>query len=91
MSEEAETKLAAWRQTRGLTLREVGDLAGLSTAMVSRLERGQRWPSVDLKVRMSRRLGARITDLFDPDERPPKGLAPATGEVVTLADLLATN
>jgi transcriptional regulator with XRE-family HTH domain len=61
------TRLADWRRANGLTLAEVADLVGISTPMVSRLERGERRASPQLKVAMARRLGATVSDLFEPE------------------------
>ena len=59
------TKLRSWRESAELSLGEVGGLTGVSIAMLSRLERGQRRASPKLKVQMARRLGVRIPDLFE--------------------------
>jgi transcriptional regulator with XRE-family HTH domain len=59
------TKLRSWRESADLSLGEVGGLTGVSIAMLSRLERGQRRASPRLKVQMARRLGVQIPDLFE--------------------------
>jgi transcriptional regulator with XRE-family HTH domain len=59
------TKLLGWRIGRGWTQDEVADLAGLSKAYISRLERGERCATPATKVEMARRLGAPVGDLFD--------------------------
>jgi transcriptional regulator with XRE-family HTH domain len=59
------TRLRSWRRRRGLTLLEVADLTGLSVPMLSRLERGERRVRPETKVRIARRLGVRIADLFE--------------------------
>ena len=59
------TKLRSWRESADLSLGEVGGLTGVSIAMLSRLERGQRRASPKLKVQMARRLGVQIPDLFE--------------------------
>lgn len=65
--ERTESKLRAWRTEKGWTLAEVAGLAGLSESMISYLERGEKRLSPDAKIRMARRLGARVQDLFDVD------------------------
>lgn len=65
MSERLITPLRRWRATEGLTLDEVSDLTGFSTAMLSRAERGERVFSPRAKVRVARALGCRIGDLFE--------------------------
>lgn len=59
------TRLRQWRSDAGWSLQEVSDLVGCSTAMVSRLERGQRNASPGLRVQMARRLGVAVGALFD--------------------------
>jgi transcriptional regulator with XRE-family HTH domain len=59
------TKLRSWRESAELSLGEVGGLTGVSIAMLSRLERGQRRASPKLKIQMARRLGVQIPDLFE--------------------------
>jgi transcriptional regulator with XRE-family HTH domain len=59
------TKLLNWRIDRGWTQDEVADLAGLSKAYISRLERGERCATPAIKVEMARRLGAPISELFE--------------------------
>jgi transcriptional regulator with XRE-family HTH domain len=65
MEELAVTRLRNWRESAELSLGEVGGLTGVSIAMLSRLERGQRRASPRLKVQMARRLGVQIPDLFE--------------------------
>lgn len=64
------SRLRRWRESAGLSLGEVAGLTGASIAMLSRLERGQRRASPQLKVQMSRRLGVPICDLFDVEPIP---------------------
>ena len=65
--ERLNNRLRLWRVNEGLSLTEVSDLTGYSPAMLSRAERGERLFSPLAKVRVARRLGVRISDLFDPD------------------------
>lgn len=65
MSQRLNSELAAWRRSRGLTLREVSDLTGVSVSMLSRVERGEREMSPITKLHLSRRLGIRERDVFD--------------------------
>ena len=62
------TPLRAWRLAHGLSLQEVSDLCGISPSMLSRVERGQTQLSPLTKVKVARRLGARIRDLFQIEE-----------------------
>lgn len=59
------SRLRQWRDSKGFTLDEVSGLCGLSPTYLSRLERGERKLGPDKKVEISRRLGAKVIDLFD--------------------------
>jgi transcriptional regulator with XRE-family HTH domain len=65
LTADEATRLAAWRLEIGYTLAELSDLTGFSTAMLSRAERGQRVFSPAAKVRIARRLGVSVSDLFE--------------------------
>lgn len=62
-----KTRLRLWRIDQGYTQEEVADLAGISEAFLSRLERGERQIAPKTKVRVARRLGVRVADLFEPE------------------------
>lgn len=63
-----KSKLRRWRLSRRLSLQDVSDLTGLSVAMLSRVERGERRLSPITRVSFARCLGVRVRDLFDPQE-----------------------
>jgi transcriptional regulator with XRE-family HTH domain len=46
----------------------MADLTGLSKSMLSRVERGERELAPMTKVRVARRLGVRVSDLFTVEE-----------------------
>ena len=58
-------RLRAWRVAHDLTLLEVADIVGVSEGMLSRLERGERGASPLTRIRIARRLGIRVSDLWD--------------------------
>lgn len=60
-----KTRLRLWRIDNGYTQEEIADLAGISEAYLSRLERGERQIAPKTKVQVARRLGVRVSDLFD--------------------------
>ena len=60
------TKLRSARKTRGLTLDQVAQAAGLTKGFVSRLERDDVSPSVASLVTVCDVLGLRVGELFDP-------------------------
>jgi transcriptional regulator with XRE-family HTH domain len=67
MKAQLSSRFRIWRVDAGLTQEEVADLTGYSVAMISRVERGERQLRPEAKVRLSRRLGVRVADLFEPD------------------------
>lgn len=67
MRSELTNRLRLWRVDAGLTLDEVADLTGMSKAMLSRAERGERQLSPMAKVKLARRLGVRVGELFEPE------------------------
>ena len=62
------SRLRQWRLDQDLTLEEVSALTGISTAMLSRVERGQRQLAPLTRVQVSRRLGVPLRDLFDTED-----------------------
>lgn len=64
----AETALRRWRRDHRLSLSETSGLTGYSASGLSRIETGQRRPSVETKLRISRRLGVRVGELFPVEE-----------------------
>jgi transcriptional regulator with XRE-family HTH domain len=67
------SRLRRWRLDHGLTLDEVAALTGVSEAMVSRVERGERQLAPATKVLVARRLGAKLGELFDIEPLPDVG------------------
>jgi transcriptional regulator with XRE-family HTH domain len=49
-------------------LADIAGLTGYSEAMLSRAERGEPVFSAMARVRVARRLGVPVADLFDPDD-----------------------
>lgn len=71
-SERLKTPLWQWRDRQGLTLAEVSDLTGLSIAMLSLVERGERQLAPLTRVKVARRLGVSVRELFEPDPIEPE-------------------
>jgi transcriptional regulator with XRE-family HTH domain len=69
--------LGKWRSDEGLTLAEVSGLTGLSVAMLSLVERGERQLAPLTKVMVARRLGVPIAELFEVEELPAEKVAVA--------------
>ena len=57
--------LRRWRHEQDLSLNEVSDLTGVSVATLSRVERGQRSLAPLTRVKVARRLGVAVRDLFE--------------------------
>jgi transcriptional regulator with XRE-family HTH domain len=68
LKKQLGNRLRLWRLEKGFLLEDVAGLTGLSVAMVSRVERGERQLRPETKVRIARRLGVRLADLFDVEE-----------------------
>ena len=62
------SRFRRWRKDHGLSQHEVADLTGLSQPTISNVESGSRTLAPMTKVKVARRLGARISDLFDVEE-----------------------
>lgn len=52
------------RQTRGLTLQDLADVSGLSTSMLSLVERGRASPSIGSLIVIASALGVAMSDLL---------------------------
>lgn len=77
MSEDLETvlgavgpRLRAIRQDRGMTLERLSEVTGVSLSTLSRLESGQRRPSLELLLPLARAYGVRLDELVG---APPTG------------------
>jgi transcriptional regulator with XRE-family HTH domain len=57
-------KLAAWCDSKGWTLTDAAGLTGYSPSYMSLIANGKRPLSPTAKVRIARRLGARVAELF---------------------------
>lgn len=61
------------RRERGMTLEGLAALAGTSAAHLSRLESGERQPSLDGLLRLALGLGVPFSELFEEPEEPEPG------------------
>jgi transcriptional regulator with XRE-family HTH domain len=67
------------RQKRGLSGRQLAQLAGVTSAFISQIERGQATPSISTLLRLTSALEITIGDLFDVEQ-------PSTGAVLKRED-----
>lgn len=63
-------RLRRWRVENDLTLEDVSGLTGISVSMLSRVERGHKQMAPLTRVRVARRLGAPVADLFEVELLP---------------------
>lgn len=59
-------RLAEWCAAQGWTLTDAAGLTGYSLSYMSLVARGKREVGPAAKVRIAKRLGARVSDLFPP-------------------------
>jgi transcriptional regulator with XRE-family HTH domain len=63
-------QVRALRRERGLTLKALGQRAGLSHPFLSQVERGLAWPSVGSVQRIAHALEVPVAQLWSPPRRP---------------------
>lgn len=63
--------LRSWRERRGWSLRQLGELSGVSYVTIQRIEAGTMSPTVATLAKLARALGITARDLL-PTERPRK-------------------
>ncbi len=66
------SRLRAVRNSRGWTLDELAERAGMSASTLSRLESGKRQASLELLVPLTKQLGIRVDDLITLDAPDPR-------------------
>src|SRR3954454_20445199 len=74
-------RLRTLRQQRGDTLAQLSAATGISVSTLSRLESGDRRPTLELLLPLARAHQVPLDELVDapPTGRPPGALAPPTG------------
>jgi len=73
-------KVRRARRERGMTLEGLAAAAGTSAAHLSRLESGERQPSLDSALRLAMGLGVPFSELFEEPEEPGLGTVVRGGE-----------
>lgn len=73
------------RRTAGLSLRELSARSGLSTALLSQLERGLANPTVEVLAGLAQTLGMSFADLSRVPLHDPQVLGPLEGDATTVA------
>jgi len=64
-------KLKALREQKGLSLKELADLTGFSTALLSQMENHLVSPSLGTMIKLAKALGVRVGDFFGETEGEP--------------------
>lgn len=59
-----KNRLAFYRRRRGVGLRELARRVGLNAGYLSRIEHGERWPTLQMRRRISLRLRAGYSRVF---------------------------
>ncbi|GJL96021.1 MAG: transcriptional regulator [Hyphococcus sp.] len=67
---EIGSKIRALRQKKGMGLVQLGQHSGLSTAMLSKIERGQNFPTLPTLLRIAMVFGVGLDHFFAQDQRP---------------------
>src|SRR5918998_2886152 len=63
------SRVRALRRRRGLTLEDLAGLSGVSRAMISKLERGEKNPTLVVAARLAEGLGVTLSRLAGMEER----------------------
>jgi transcriptional regulator with XRE-family HTH domain len=87
--ENVGPRLRALRQEQGATLAELSERTGISVSTLSRLESGQRRPTLELLLPLARAHGVALDDLVDarPTDDPRVDLRPVDRGGVTTVPL----
>jgi len=70
------------RKERGLTLEELAEVSGVSRAMISKLERGEKNPTLVIAARLAEGLGVSLSRLAGVEERREVVVVPKEGRMV---------
>src|SRR5918993_3048639 len=70
------------RRRRGLTLEELAGFSGVSRAMISKLERGEKTPTLVIAARLAEGLGVSLSRLAGVEERREVVLVPRERRMV---------
>lgn len=80
-------KVRALRQEKGLALADLGAHSGLSSGMLSKIERGQVFPTLPTLLRIALVFGVGLDHFFRPDEERPMFEITRAGDRLALPDL----
>ena len=66
------TLLRHWREKRGLSVRQLGELTGVSFVTIVRIENGRMSPTVALLEKLAKGLGIGVREFFPVEKRRPR-------------------
>lgn len=81
-SERLGERVRTMRRGAGLTLDELAERAGVSRAMLSKVERGEKNPTLVVAARISEGLGVTLTQLIETEKRGSVVVLPRAGRRV---------
>ncbi|HET7271716.1 MAG TPA: XRE family transcriptional regulator [Rubrobacter sp.] len=70
------------RSRRGLTLNKLAELSGVSRAMISKLERGEKNPTLVVAAKLAEGLGVTLSQLAGVEERREVVVVPKNGRMI---------
>src|ERR671913_744786 len=70
------------RRRRGLTLEELAERSGVSRAMISKLERGEKNPTLVVAAKLADGLGVTLSQLVEMEEQRAVAVVPKEGRMV---------
>ena len=60
-------RLKAFRKNRHFTMEVLSERANVSKSMISKIERGDVQPTIEVAARIAKALGTHITNILEPD------------------------
>lgn len=75
-SEKLGVRVKELRQSRGMTLNELAESSGVSRAMISKIERGEKNPTLVVTARISEGLGVMLSQLAGVEEHREVSVVP---------------
>jgi transcriptional regulator with XRE-family HTH domain len=81
-SEQLGGRVKELRGRRGLTLEALAEISGVSRAMISKLERGEKNPTLVVAAKLAEGLGVTLSQLVGMEERREVVVVPREGRMV---------
>lgn len=81
-SEKLGFRVKELRRVKGLTLNDLAESSGVSRAMISKIERGEKNPTLVVAARLSEGLGVTLSQLAGTESRREVTIIPGDGRMV---------